>query len=77
MLSDELVRFIREYAKKEVDEITEDTVMAAELGIDSLTFVRLVNDAENTFDITIEDEKLIRIRTVGDFAELISKTNNG
>ncbi|MCR4762281.1 MAG: acyl carrier protein [Lachnospiraceae bacterium] len=71
MVTDEIIRFLREYAKKEVDEITEDTRMAAELGIDSLTFVRLVNDAENTFGVTIDDEKLITVRTVGDFVGLL------
>ena len=71
MVTDEIIRFLREYAKKEVDEITEDTRMATELGIDSLTFVRLVNDAENTFGVTIDDEKLITVRTVGDFVGLL------
>lgn len=73
MISNEIQRFIREYSRKEVDEITEDTAMAAELGIDSLAFVRMVNDAETAFDVTIEDEALIGIRTVGDFAKLLQR----
>lgn len=70
-ITDEIKKFIREYAKKEVEEITENTKMIAELGIDSLTFVRMVNDAENNFDVTIPDEKLIAVRTVGDFVKLL------
>lgn len=70
-ITDEIKKFIREYAKKEVEEITENTKMIAELGIDSLTFVRMVNDAENNFDVTIPDDKLIAVRTVGDFVKLI------
>ena len=45
--------------------------MIGELGIDSLTFVRMVNDAENNFDVTIPDDKLIAVRTVGDFVKLL------
>lgn len=71
IISDEIKRFVREYARKEVDEMTEDTAMAAELGIDSLAFVRMVNDAEMVFDVTIEDEALTGVRTVGDFARLL------
>ncbi|MBQ7724482.1 MAG: acyl carrier protein [Lachnospiraceae bacterium] len=70
-ITDEIKKFIREYAKKEVEEITENTKMIAELGIDSLTFVRMVNDAENNFDVTIPDDKLIAVRTVGDFVKLL------
>ena len=72
-ITPEIMKFIKDYAKKEVDEITEDTTMAFELGIDSLTFVRMVNDAEKSFDVTLEDEALIKIRTVGDFAKLLMK----
>lgn len=71
MITDEIKSFISDYSRKEVDEITEDTAMAAELGIDSLAFVRMVNDAESAFGVAIEDEALIGIRTVGDFARLL------
>lgn len=70
-ITDEIKKFICEYAKKEVEEITENTKMIAELGIDSLTFVRMVNDAENNFDVTIPDDKLIAVKTVGDFVKLL------
>ena len=73
MIADEIQTFIREYSRKEVDEINADTAMAAELGIDSLAFVRMVNDAETKFDVIIEDEDLIGIRTVGDFAKLLQR----
>lgn len=73
MISEEIKRFIGDYARKQVDEITEDTAMAAELGIDSLAFVRMVNDAEAAFDVTIEDEALVGIRTVGDYARLLRR----
>ncbi len=72
-ISDEIISFIREYAKKQVEDITEDTTLPVDLGIDSLTFVRMVNDAEGKFDVTIDDSELIRVRTVSDFARLIKK----
>ena len=72
-ISDEIISFIREYAKKQVEDITEDTTLPVDLGIDSLTFVRMVNDAEGKFDVTIDDNELIRVRTVSDFARLIKK----
>lgn len=73
IITPEVINFIKDYAKKEVDVITEDTTMPFELGIDSLTFVRMVNDAEKIFDVALEDEALIKVRTVGDFAKLLVK----
>ncbi|MBR1856007.1 MAG: acyl carrier protein [Oribacterium sp.] len=72
-LSDEIISFIQEYAKKKVDDITEDTTLPSDLGIDSLTFVRMVNDAEKKFNVTIDDNKLISVRTVRDFVRLIEQ----
>lgn len=72
-ISDEIISFIREYAKKQVDNITEETTLPADLGIDSLTFVRMVNDAEGKFDVTIDDNELVSVRTVRDFARVIGK----
>ena len=75
-MTEEAVKFIKQYCKKEVAELTEETAMSAELGIDSLTFVRMVNDAEDVFDVTIRDEFLPKVRTVGDFLKLIEKVQN-
>ncbi len=72
-LSDEIIRFIQGYAKKQVDDINENTILPSDLGIDSLTFVRMVNDAEKKFNVTIDDNKLISVRTVRDFVRLIEQ----
>lgn len=75
-MTEEAAKFIGQYCKKEVPELTEEMTMAAELGIDSLTFVRMVNDAEDVFDVTIRDEFLPKVKTVGDFLKLIEKVQN-
>lgn len=72
-LSDEIIRFIQGYVKKQVDDINENTILPSDLGIDSLTFVRMVNDAEKKFNVTIDDNKLISVRTVRDFVRLIEQ----
>lgn len=71
--NDEIISFIREYAKKQVDNINGETTLPADLGIDSLTFVRMINDAEGKFDVTIDDSELIKVRTVEDFARLLKR----
>lgn len=55
------------------DTITEKTDLLYELGADSLTLVSLVGDVEDHFDISIEDEELAQLATVGDLAALIER----
>ncbi len=58
------------------DGITEKTDLLYELGADSLTLVSLVGDVEEHFDISIDDEDLARLATVGDLAALIERLKN-
>ena len=53
--------------------ITEKTDLLYELGADSLTLVSLVGDVEEHFEISIDDEDLARLATVGDLAALIER----
>ncbi len=53
--------------------ITEKTDLLYELGADSLTLVSLVGDVEEHFEISIDDEDLAILATVGDLAALIER----
>ncbi len=54
------------------DSINENTDLLYELGADSLTLVSLVGDVEEHFSISIEDEDLANLATVGDLAALVA-----
>lgn len=53
--------------------ITEKTDLLYELGADSLTLVSLVGDVEDHFEISIDDEELAQLATVGDLVGLIER----
>ena len=59
----------------EVDEntITMDTNLADDLGADSLDVVELVMSIEDTFGITIEDEKAAELTTVRQVVDYLEK----
>lgn len=57
----------------DADSITENTDLLYELGTDSLTLVSLVGDVEDHFEISIDDEELAQIATVGDLVALIER----
>ena len=58
-----------------VDEgrITESARMVEDLGADSANLMMLIMDLETEFDLTVEDEVLGDIKTVGDIVDYIQK----
>ena len=54
-------------------QITEQTDMIADLGLDSLKVMKIVETVEDGYDISIPLNILPEVRTVGDFAIQIQK----
>ena len=54
-------------------QISEATDMVAELGLDSLKVMKIVEDVEDRYDISIPLNILPEVRTVGDFVMQIQK----
>jgi len=52
-------------------EITEQTELVADLGIDSLGVMEVVADIEDKFDMTIADKELRDVATLGDVVKAI------
>jgi acyl carrier protein len=53
------------------DQITEQASFADDLEADSLDLVELVMQLEDSLDVTIDEDDLSDVRTVGDAVELI------
>lgn len=57
----------------DADQITPDSDIIDDLNADSLDLIEFVSDLESEFDITIPQDKLDGIHTVGQIAELIEE----
>lgn len=55
------------------DRITETAAIVDDLGADSANLMMLVMDLEAEFNITVEDDAISSIRTVGDIVDYIVK----
>ena len=53
--------------------IVESARMVEDLGADSANLMMLIMDLENEFNLTVEDEALGSIKTVGDIVDYIQK----
>jgi len=54
-------------------QLSEETDMIADLGLDSLKVMKIVETVEDSFDISIPLNILPEVRTVGDFVLQIQK----
>ena len=53
------------------DKVTLDAKMVDDLGADSANLMMLIMDLENEYDMTVEDDALSSIKTVGDIVSYI------
>lgn len=53
------------------DKVTPDARLVDDLGADSANLMMLIMDLENEYDMTVEDDALGTIKTVGDIVNYI------
>ena len=68
----ELYKSLRPYVPQGL-EIGEETDMVADLGLDSLKVMKIVESVEDSLDISIPLNILPEVRTVKDFATQMQK----
>ena len=76
MIFEKLKDIIAEQLSVEADEVTMDSNIQDDLGADSLDVVDLITTIEDEFDISIHDEAVEEIKTVGDIVNYIEKNTD-
>ena len=71
-ISKELYEILTQFVPQG-QQLTEETDMIADLGLDSLKVMKIVETVEDRLDISIPLNILPEVRTVGDFAVQIQK----
>ena len=66
---------VKEYVLQQLpvseDRITLEARMIEDLGADSANLMMLIMDLETEFDLTVEDDALANIKTIGDIVAYI------
>ncbi len=76
MIFEKLKDIIAEQLSVEADEVSLDSNIQDDLGADSLDVVDLITTIEDEFDISIPDEAVEEIKTVGDIVNYIEKNTD-
>ena len=64
---------IADQLKIDVSSITPESRLLEDLKADSANVMMLIMDMENELNIMVEDEALMRLKTVGDIVSYIEK----
>ena len=64
-------KLLVEELRVNADDVTMEAQLAGDLGINSLELAELIFECEKEFDITIDEEDLHDISTVGDIVKYL------
>jgi acyl carrier protein len=72
---DKVVQHLIAASDEEIDasQVTDQTTLRKDLDLSSLQAVTLVMDLEDEFGVTIEDEEIESLETVGDVLAMVTK----
>ena len=69
-----LAEIVNEETGVEVEDGQLDKSFTEDLDIDSISMMTIVVNAEEKFEVTIPDEEVKNLKTVGDAVDFIAKT---
>ena len=69
----ELLKLLKSFSKIENGDITLDSLIKDDLGIDSVDALDLVFVLEKQFKIKLLDESIVEVKSVRDLRNLVSK----
>ena len=68
-----VIKVASSHLKVNPEDITEASEFAKDLGADSVKSIELVALFENEFDIEMDEEEALKVRTIGDAADFVMK----
>ena len=72
-IEEKVVKLIVEHQGVREDQVVPEARFVEDLGADSANLMMLIMDLETEFNMTVEDEALGTIKTVGDIVDYIAE----
>ena len=60
------------YIDIDLNDITEESRLVEDIGLNSYEFMSLIGEIEDEFDIEVEEREVVKIRTIGEILNYIS-----
>ena len=69
---EELRELFSEYVEVAREDITVESKLVEDLGLNSYEFMTLVGDLEEEFDVEVNEREVAKVNTIGDIIEYIT-----
>ena len=73
MVYEKVVEYITQQLPVSESDVKPESRLVEDLGADSANLIMLIMDLENEFDITVSDEMLAGVKTVGDIVKYLEE----
>ncbi len=73
---EQLKEIILNYVEVDADSITEDSRFIEDLGFNSYDFMSLLGELEQEFDITVDENQVAELHTVGEAVKYMESLKN-
>ena len=70
---EQLKEIITRYVEVDAEQITPDSRFIEDLGFSSFDFVTMLGELEDEFDIEVNEQEAVEIRTVGEAVSYVEK----
>ena len=68
-----IVAIISDFVDVDPDEVTVDSKLRSDLGLNSFDFVNIAVEVEREYNIKIPDVDIAQLKTVGDLLKLVEE----
>lgn len=72
-MEEQFKEMVAQYCDVKAEDMTEDMRFREDLKFSSLDFMSFLGELEDTFDIEVEEEKVLEIHTLGEALEYLKK----
>ncbi len=69
----EFKKIVAQYSNVTAEEITDEMRFREDLGLSSLDFMSFLGELEDTFDVELEEEEVLKVLTVGDALKMLEE----
>ena len=70
---DTIIQIISDFVDVDPAEVTRDSKLRADLGLNSFDFVNIAVEVEREYNIKIPDTDITQLKTVGDLLDLVEE----
>ena len=72
-MRERILEIIAEQVNRSVDELDPSMDFIDDLNMDSIELVQLIMSVEDEFDIEIDEDRLEKVRSIGDVLDLLEE----